>query len=245
MPLERISPAQPPPLELQYEVQFYQALMTFFHQTVFCVKTRQIVPLEPLPSGSESSSQGLTSLYPPALFCDGADLSFLGARLVDAALACAIADGLVDPVSKVSSGLYGCDLASRELIYSPWFLTLSSCSYPSISPSLWTRICRPCYAVLLATPPARPRATPPQPPLRCQLRSSEDTRSHPCPTSRSTRTLPTRMAGLLPPPPLSLTQLLLLIHQKEASNPSSKGVLPPPLQPATRPMAYTSPITTI
>lgn len=71
---------------LQYDIDFYKALFTFHHQTVFDIRKRCTLPLNPITS------------IPLCFTALNLSVTFVGPD-IDATLACAIADGFVDPVT--------------------------------------------------------------------------------------------------------------------------------------------------
>jgi hypothetical protein len=109
---------------LEYELNFYQAFATFQHQVVFDPRTRQVAC-----SSLHAHCSSIVFMAPSWVICvlqtvhrkdlelsqlpsflfqaygavsgQGKELQFLGTRL-EPSLACAIADGLVCPVSKVA-----------------------------------------------------------------------------------------------------------------------------------------------
>jgi exonuclease-1 len=81
---------------LQYELDFYQAILTFNHQVVFDPISRKSVHRTPL--NRDSFPQQLLEIWwPDAL--EAPSLPFLGSLLSDE-IAQGIADGLIDPVKK-------------------------------------------------------------------------------------------------------------------------------------------------
>ena len=86
-----------------YEVEFYKAILTFQHQVVFCLRSRKLVHLTPLsesnfpadllPYINTKSSSVATNIHD---FVSG----FVGDVDVGEDIACGIADGLLDPVTK-------------------------------------------------------------------------------------------------------------------------------------------------
>lgn len=85
----------------QYELDFYKALMTFLHQTVFDPAARRVRPLTDFPLTGEVTAdlQPMYDIFRDARrkhFDFSESLSFLGPYIEDN-LACEIADGLRDP----------------------------------------------------------------------------------------------------------------------------------------------------
>ena len=89
----------PPPSAtmLQYEVEFQRALLTFRHQIVFDPETRCATHLAAI---CETSTLSCLRPYLRQEDSTALDFSFLG-TLIDNSIACGIADGLLDPSTKL------------------------------------------------------------------------------------------------------------------------------------------------
>mmetsp|Transcript_15997 Transcript_15997/g.24120 ORF Transcript_15997/g.24120 Transcript_15997/m.24120 type:complete len:733 (+) Transcript_15997:3-2201(+) len=99
------------PSVLLYEFLFYQALLTFQHQTVFDVRMRKTSHLRPLPKNNDAGTFPEYITIPGRLIqsenkieyswipAEGGVLEVLGSPLDDKT-ACGIADGYIDPETK-------------------------------------------------------------------------------------------------------------------------------------------------
>lgn len=89
---------------LQYELDFYNAMMTFAHQVIF----------DPITRTTKHRVSITPASFPPSVLpiywceennCLKSELVFLGTLIEDTAIACGIADGLVDPITKLPFNL--------------------------------------------------------------------------------------------------------------------------------------------
>lgn len=82
----------------QYEWEFHKAYTTFQHQIVFDPIQRKTVNLTPIQINN--LPEMMTTVYIQSANEKVVDLPFLGSHL-DKEIACGIADGLIDPCTKV------------------------------------------------------------------------------------------------------------------------------------------------